>query len=169
LPWRRENDVACAGPQVSLQIRAALEDPGTLEDQVDFQVFPRQTFRIAFLEGANCSATDHELAVLVPHLLLVAPVNSVVLEQIGKNICSGEIVHRHQFQLWRFLNDLERGPADPAESIDGNASLHHGFSPFAQGCLTAGCKLNRSNPSLFPLPEAEHQLACWRPSPCGLT
>jgi hypothetical protein len=112
---------------VLLQVLLAGEDPGALQHQVDPEIGPRQVPRVRLGEGRDPLAVDDQRAVFRADLALVTPVDGVVFEQVDQVTSVGDVVNGDDVEPAGVQQDLQRGPADSAQTVDRDG--RHLMSP----------------------------------------
>ena len=123
----RHDHVRGTGPNMLLELFARREDPGALQHEVDTQLAPRQLGRVTLGERRDPVAVDDQLARRGAHVMVVAPVDAVVLEQVRQIVRVGDVVDCHEVEPIGIEQDLQRGPADPSQTVDGDG--RHVTSP----------------------------------------
>ena len=94
------------------------EDPGALQHEVDPQLAPRQLRRVTLGERRDPSAVDDQLALRGADVVVVAPVDGVVLDQVRQVVRVGDVVDRDEVEPIGIEQDLQRRPADPPQAVD---------------------------------------------------
>jgi hypothetical protein len=109
------------------------EEAGALQHDVHTQLAPGQTGRVALAEIAVWLAVDDQIPATGGYWFAVAPVNCVVLDQVGDIVKRGNIIDGDKLQFGSVEDDLEGCAPDASQSIDADLS-HHRFSFFALPC-----------------------------------
>jgi hypothetical protein len=110
---------------VSIEVLSPGERARALEHDVHVQRLPRQTRGILFTPQRQPMLANSEGAVIVCFdRLLISSVDRVVLQEIHDIVGGTKIVHGDQVQARCVQHDLECGPTDSSQSVDGD--LGHG-------------------------------------------
>ena len=106
---------------MSLEVLSPGERARALEHDVHVQRLPRQARRILLAQQRQPVLTNGEGAVIVCFdRLLISSVDRVVLQEIHDIVGGTEIVYGDQVQARRVQHDLECGPTDSSQSVDGD-------------------------------------------------
>jgi hypothetical protein len=126
-----EQDLLRARGDVLLAVGLGREDAGRLDGAVDVQVLPGELGRVLLREDLDRLPVDRERARARGHLVVEAPEDRVVLEQMGEPGRIGEIVDRDDLEVLRPRpHDAEDVAADAAEAVDADPDRHvPGSSP----------------------------------------
>jgi hypothetical protein len=100
------------------QVVGGGEDPGAFQHQVDTQLAPPEIRRIMLGERRDPAAVDDQRALRHADVSVVAPVDGVILDQVRQVVHVGDVVDRDEVEPVGVEQDLERGPADPAQAVD---------------------------------------------------
>ena len=109
---RGEDHVRRTGLKVLLQALLAGEDAGALQHQIDAEVGPRQVRRVTFGERHDPGAVDEQRPVYRVDFARVAPVDGVVLDQVGQVLGVGDVVDCDEVEPVAVDQDLQRRSAD---------------------------------------------------------
>ncbi len=139
LGWRGYDHLLRARIDVLACVGAGREPSGGFEHDVDAELAPRESGRIALGQNFHLVAVDDELPLAVLDVAIEASVDRIVLEEVGESLRVGEIVHRDEVEVSdaRLLSSAEDLAADAAEAIDSDANCHlrfpvQGASPAAR-------------------------------------
>ena len=147
LRGRCDHDLAGTGIEVPLGAHGVREEPGGLDDDVDAEVAPRKTLRVAFRKHLDGAPVDRDAVRSDSNCARKAPEHTVVLEQVGEHLGSGDVVDRDDLELRRaFSGGPEHVASDAAEAVDANFHSHAGQPPAAPISAIA-----RSTAGLHPI------------------
>jgi hypothetical protein len=99
---------------VLFQVVLGFEDAGAFQHQVHAEVGPRQVRRVTFGERRDPPTVDRQPRVRGGDRMVVAPVDSVVFEEVGQVVDIGDVVDRDKVEPVGIHDDLQRRPADAA-------------------------------------------------------
>jgi hypothetical protein len=118
---------------MALGVGPRTEVAGRLDDDVDVQLRPWQRAEIVLAEDSDLVPVDgHDVAV-TGDLAGKAPVDRVVLEQLGEHGGIGDVVDGNDVEIGAALErGAQNAAADAAETVDSDAS-RHGCSPGIEG------------------------------------
>src|SRR5690606_35579974 len=94
------------------------EDACAFKDKIDVQVGPGQVSRVAFAQVFDRVAVDNQAVAFYLDTLIVAPVYTVVLQQIGHVVNRTNVVDGHQFKLRSIHNHFEGSAANTSQPVD---------------------------------------------------
>src|SRR5262249_5951762 len=127
---RADDDLLGTGGEVCAGLLGIGEDAGGLEHDVDAQVGPRQDRRVLLLEHLDLAPVDDQRVVRMVDRAGIGAVRRVVLEQQRIQARLDEVVHGHDLEVRRSLDDgLEGLAADAAEAVDSDANGHAWVPP----------------------------------------
>ena len=121
---RGDDDLLGARVKVRLGLRAVGEEAGGLDDDVDAQLAPGEVGGLALGEHLDRMAVGHEAVLGDLDRVEGAPVDGIVLEQVGHRRNVAEVVHCHNLDLGIVHHRAERQAADATESVNAYFDCH---------------------------------------------
>ncbi len=121
---RGDDDLLGARVKVRLGLRAVGEEAGGLDDDVDAQLAPGEVGGLALGEHLDRMAVGHEAVLGDLDRVEGAPVDGIVLEQVGHRRNVAEVVHCHNLDLGIVHHRAERQAADATESVNAYLDCH---------------------------------------------
>ena len=128
----RDDDLLGTGGDVTLGLLRVGEQTGRLDDDIDAEVLPRQTFRAARAHHLDLVAVDHDDVVVLElrrgllgrNGAVETTLRGVVLEQVGKVVGRHDVADGNDVEGGAEVALLDEGAEDKApdaaESIDGD-------------------------------------------------
>ena len=103
------------------------ESARAFHDDVDIHLTPRKIGGRGLRQHGEVLSVDLEVAVGHIDLARESSMHAVILKQKGIRLGRAEVVDRHEIEVLaaRFQESPQGEPADPAESIDGDARISH--------------------------------------------
>jgi len=130
LRGRGEDDPLRACLSVLLQVFTLGENTRALEHDLDVHLLPGELRGVALLQEAYATlAVDHEVVPVELYRPVIAPVDGVILKQIGNIRGVGDVVDGDQFKLRGVHQNLERRAANPPHAVNRDSRCHSCVPP----------------------------------------
>ena len=125
---RGSRDDHLLGPRVEMLLRALAvgEEAGGLDHELDLELAPRQSSRVALREHLQFRPACLDDAVPNLDVLAQLPKDGVVFQKVGHSLGVPEIVDRNELEVPAPLQmRAKEVPPDPPKPVDPNACLRH--------------------------------------------
>jgi hypothetical protein len=131
-----DDDFLCAPTvDVDASLLGVGEEAGGFDDDVDAEIAPRKSSRIAFAKDPNALAVDLERTFLRRYVPDVRPIVAVVFEEMRALPRVDQIVDRRNLDLRVAFDDrLGEVSSNSAEAVDPNAQERVYLAAFALPC-----------------------------------